>query len=334
MLRSTATGPDADWQADEPALSKAVSRLRIRHFQLLDALDRLGSLRRAALELGVTQPAAVALIDDLEFAFGAALVVRGHSGTTLTPAAGAVLARSRVALHEVATARRLVACGKQRGGHLRLGASPYLISTMMPDLLARLRGVLPDIQADVREGTLDALVAELDRGELDAVLASVDHAAVLSSGASLDITSLASERMCVVAGRGHALYGAGRASLDQVLRGPWVLPHAISHLRALVDSAVFEVGAAPIVPRVECRGVSNLLLIAAASGLLTVAPRYEASRPHWRGSISLLDDILPFNATPYVLVTRRYATWTAELQALREEARAVAGQLFGTGLPA
>src|SRR5690606_11514736 len=127
------------------------------------------------------------------FAFGAPLVVRGHSGTTLTPAAGAVLARGRVAVHEVATARRLVARGGQCGGHLRLGASPYLISTLVPSLLARLRGVLPDIQADVREGTLDALVAELARGELDAVLASVDHAAVLSSGASLDIVSLASE---------------------------------------------------------------------------------------------------------------------------------------------
>jgi len=38
-------------------ISTAVSRLRVRHLQTIDALARLGSLRQVALELGLTQPA-------------------------------------------------------------------------------------------------------------------------------------------------------------------------------------------------------------------------------------------------------------------------------------
>lgn len=109
-----------------------MSRLRLRHLQLLAALDRLGSLRQVALELGIKQPATLSLIDDLEFAIGIPLVKRERSGTPLLPAAHTLLARSRVALQEVALARQLALSHSAEGGRLRLGASPYLIHALLP----------------------------------------------------------------------------------------------------------------------------------------------------------------------------------------------------------
>lgn len=312
-----------------PALSPAMSRLRLRHLQLLDALDRLGSLRRVALELGIKQPATLALIDDLEFAIGVPLVRRERSGSTLTPAAQQLLARARVAIQELALARQLAVGKGGNGGRLRIGASPYLIQALLPELVALMRTAQPGLAIDIREGTLDALVSELGKGELDAVLGSVDRAAVLSSEVALEASLLVAEPMCVVVGRGHPLFARARATLAEVLAGPWALPHISSHLRGLVDSAVFDSGAVPIAPQVECRGIHNLLAITTAAGMLCPAPRSEVSKPAWRGQVAVLASPLRLQAPPYVFVSRRYAVPLPEVLARRALAVTAARRLFG-----
>ncbi|HVE54836.1 MAG TPA: LysR family transcriptional regulator, partial [Ramlibacter sp.] len=274
-----------------PSLPAAFGRLRLRHLQLLDALERLGSLRRAAMELGIAQPAAVVLVDDLEHAFGLRLVERTRTGTTLTPAAHGVVARARVAIEEVAQAREAAWLAASGRGRLRLGASPYLISALLPQLLVALRAELPGTTIDVREGTLDTLVDELAAGRLDALLGSADRA-LLARAVDLEADFLGVEPMSVVAGKGHPLHGKPRATLDVVLAGPWILPHASSHIRTLVDTAVFDLGRPPLEPAVECRGILNMMGMAAASGLLTVAPRTEIARPPWRRRLAVVESPL------------------------------------------
>ena len=328
MAKSREAPLQAPAQGRLPALSSAMSRLRLRHLQLLDALDRLGSLRQVALELGIKQPATLSLIDDLEFAVGVPLVRRERSGSTLTPAAQLLLARARVAIQEVALARQLAQGGAGSGGRLRIGASPYLIQALLPELVALLRSERPGLEIDIHEGTLDALVSELVKGELDAVLGSVDRAAVLSSEVSLEASLLVAEPMCVVVGRGHPLFARAKATLAEVLAGPWALPHVSSHLRGLVDSAVFDSGALPITPQVECRGIHNLMAIAAAAGMLCPAPRSELAKPVWRGRVVALDSPLRLQAPPYVFVCRRYAVPAPEVLALRALAVTAAQRLF------
>ena len=318
-------------QAAWPALTGAMSKLRVKHFQLLDAIEAHGSLRQAALALSIQQAAALALIDDLEFAFGMALVTRDHSGTVLTSAAHPILARARLALQEITVARQFAARTYATGGRLRLGASPYLIAAMVPEMVALLGRDRPALELEVREGTLDALIADLTQGRLDAVLGSVEQAALLSSAVALESTVLVGEEMWVVAGKGHPLFGRRRASLDEVLAGPWVLPLSTSHVRGLVDSAVFDCGVPSIQPRVECRGIHNLLAIAATAGLLSVGPRSEIDKRVWRGRVSRLRTPLALKAPPYFFVSRRHAQPGPDLLALRSCAAGTARRLFGAG---
>lgn len=312
--------------ATPPLLPGALGRLRLRHLQLLDALERLGSLRRAALELGIAQPAAVVLVDDLEHAFGLQLVVRAHSGTTLTPAARGVVARARVAIEEVAQAREAAVRAASGGGRLRLGASPYLISALLPQLLVTLRAELPGTVVDVREGTLDTLVDELAAGRLDALLGSADRA-LLARAVDLEADFLGVEPMSIVAGKGHPLHGKPRTTLDAVLAGPWALPHASSHIRTLVDTAVFDLGRPSLQPEVECRGILNLMGIAAAAGLLTVAPRTEIARTAWRRRLAVVESPLRIAPPPYAIVTRRHARALPQLAVLRQCVKAAAQEL-------
>lgn len=309
-------------------LPATLGRLRLRHLQLLDALERLGSLRRAAVELGIAQPAAVVLVNDLEHAFGVPLVVRAHSGTTLTPAAHGVVARARVAIEEVAQARDAALRAASGGGRLRLGASPYLISALIPQLLVSLRAQLPGTIVDVREGTLDTLVEELAAGRLDALLGSADRA-LLARAVDLEASFLGVEPMAIVAGKGHPLHGKPKATLDAVLAAPWVLPHASSHIRALVDTAVFDLGRPPLLPEVECRGILNLMGIAAAAGLLTVAPRAEVARAAWRRRLTVVESPLRITPPPYAIVTRRHARALPQLAVLRQCVKGAVEGLVG-----
>ena len=48
----------------------ALLQLRIKHLRLLNVIQETGSLRRAAAELCVTQPAVSAMLKDVEQAFG------------------------------------------------------------------------------------------------------------------------------------------------------------------------------------------------------------------------------------------------------------------------
>lgn len=313
------------------AISTAVSRLRVRHLQAIDALARLGSLRQVALELGLTQPATLTLVNDLEHAFGTALVARTRNGTVLTAAGAAVLSRSRVALQEVTMAMEMASRSAGTGGRVRFGSSPYLISALVPEVIAAMRKQWPTVELDVREGTLDQLIGQLAAGELDAVLGSVDRATVLSGSPSLDATPLLDEEMCVVAGRGHPLFAPRRGSVAQVLAGPWALPHASSHIRTLFDDAVFETDNAMVIPAVECRGILNLLGMAAVAGLLTIAPRAEVARKQWSSRVVRVETPLPLRAPPYVFVSRRYAQAVPEVTALRACAEAAARRLARRG---
>jgi DNA-binding transcriptional LysR family regulator len=308
----------------------AVSHLRIRHLQLLDAVQRLGSLRRAATELGIAQPATVVLVDDLEHAFGIQLVVREHTGTTLTATAHAVLARARLAIQEVSEARLAALRADASGGSLRIGASPYLISSLLPRVIKHIQDEMPGLRLDVREGTLGTLAADLLEGRVDAVIGSVDRATVLSEGVKLEAVLLGVEPMYVVAGAGHELHGRKKVSLEQVLSGPWALPHTTSHIREVVDTAVFDLGQPPLAPVVECRGILNLMGIAASAGLLTVAPKAEFARDCWSGRLSIVRSPLQFDPPPYAIVNRRYAQHLPQLAVLRRCVKEASRGLLGS----
>ncbi|HET6856693.1 MAG TPA: LysR family transcriptional regulator, partial [Streptomyces sp.] len=90
--RSAAPSPDAPenhpGSGDLPPLAHRVPDLG--SMELLLAVARLGSLGRAARELGITQPAASSRIRSMERRLGVALVDRSPRGSRLTDAGALV----------------------------------------------------------------------------------------------------------------------------------------------------------------------------------------------------------------------------------------------------
>src|SRR5688500_6211851 len=104
--------------------------------ELLLAVVRLGSVGRAAAELGVTQPAASARIRSMERQAGVALLERSPRGSRPTEAGALVAEWAR----QVITAAEALDAGldalrERRDGRLRVVASLTVAEYLMPGWL-------------------------------------------------------------------------------------------------------------------------------------------------------------------------------------------------------
>jgi DNA-binding transcriptional LysR family regulator len=75
------------------ALTGIGRRLRFRDLQVFFTVVQCGSMARAAVELGITQPAVSGVVADLEHAFGVRLFDRSNQGVEPTVYGRALLKR-------------------------------------------------------------------------------------------------------------------------------------------------------------------------------------------------------------------------------------------------
>lgn len=148
--------------------------LTLRQLRYLDALAATAHFGRAAVALGVTQPALSVQVRELERALGARLVDRLPGGARLTSVGREIAARAAAVLAAVREIEEIGhARGKVLGSPLRLGVIPSIAPYLLPSLLSRIAERYPDAAITVRETVTRTLVEEIAAGELDAIVASL-----------------------------------------------------------------------------------------------------------------------------------------------------------------
>jgi len=301
------------------AHSPRVSQLRFRSLHLLRLIDECGSVRKAAESMHVTQPAASAMLREVEQALGIELFVRSHSGMAATPALKALLRRARVIAHELDAIAQDAAAQQQRSREiLRLGVLPRSMQNIMPAVLADLVGQHPGLELVLTESTSDVLLHGLARGEFDAVVGRYtrDAANLPDGGRGFRLQTLYEEGMCVVSGRTHPLAGRKRLGLADTLQYDWVLPPQGSVTRNLLIDEFLHIGLPPPVPLIQSANfLSNLAL--AEQGLLTVSPFSAARKFERLQGIRILDLPLHMPLPPISLLWHKDRPLEGPMQALR-----------------
>jgi DNA-binding transcriptional LysR family regulator len=128
-------------------------------------------LGRAAEVLGVGQPALSMSLRRLERAAQAKLVQRTPKGVQLTAVGRAFLAHSRrLRLVRDDLAREIADLAHARAGELRIGASPAITESLLPQVCTALYGRAPKITMTVTQQDNDALLPALRNGEVDLVV--------------------------------------------------------------------------------------------------------------------------------------------------------------------
>ncbi len=136
-----------------------------RELSLLRAMYECGTVTAAAAAAGMTQPAASALLRDMEVRLGFALFSREHRRLHLTSQGRALIPEVLNALAGIEAVDRLAGDIRQ-GAQTRLavGAVAIAASSLLPTALADMRRAHPAVAVTVRAGTA-----------LDIIDMAVDH---------------------------------------------------------------------------------------------------------------------------------------------------------------
>lgn len=207
--------------------------------QLLLAVARLGSLGRAARELGITQPAASSRVRTMERMLGVALVERSPRGSRLTDA-GVLVTDWAGRIVEAAEAfdAGAQALRGRRDSRLRVAASMTIAEYLLPGWLIALRTRRPGTAVSLFAGNSSAVAERLLAAEAD--LGFVEGLAVPPG---LDGTVIGHDRLVVVTAPGHP-WARRRAPLDaaELAATPLILRERGSGTRQVLDAALVSHG--------------------------------------------------------------------------------------------
>ncbi|MEM9317713.1 MAG: LysR substrate-binding domain-containing protein [Pseudomonadota bacterium] len=277
-------------------LDRALTRLKLRQLRLLVAVGTHGNIQNAARELGISQPAATKMIQDLELDFEVKLFSRTNRGVVPTVFGETLIRHGKLIFAQVSNAaQELDDLTEGNAGRVVVGtllaASTILIPTAIEIMLAE----RPNVAIKISEGTNEFLMPGLLSGEIDMVvgrLPSQRHRDKIRQ------EKLFEDRILAVVGTGHPLAGRAGVSFAQTKPFGWILPPLETTLRRQVDQ--FFVGQQQYVPPVAIESVSYLSnrALLQRRNLIGFMPAEVVSHDIENGHLSTLDWDVPFGAGP------------------------------------
>lgn len=299
--------------ADEPAWL----RLRTRQLLLVAHLGREGHLGRAAATMGISQPAATRLLQEMEDTLGSALFLRGARGMQPTPGGEVLLRYARQVLNDFGAARReLAALAAGLHGTLRIGSVPSALPPLLAPVLAQFKARHTRVAVAIEVATSDLMLVQLGRGEVDLMLGRLleghhddEHEAV----------PVLDEAQVVVARRGHPLEDAAEAlTLRELARWPWVVQPPGSPQAGRFTAMMREAGVHRRVDITETASTIATTALLEASDMLAVMPASLAAHYASLGVLRTVPIALPLRVPDVHLVWRRARELSAPAAAFRD----------------
>jgi DNA-binding transcriptional LysR family regulator len=277
------------------------TRLKARQLALLIALAERGSLRQAASDIAVSQPAATKMLHDVEQAFGVALFDRFAWGMRPNLYGETLLRRARGMLTDLAAARdEIDALARGSTGTLRVGGVTGAVPLWLVPALETICRETPSVRTFVLVNDTEVLAAGLREGRLDAAIGPPPSGA---DALDIEVEALGHEPLCVVARPDHPL-GAKRTLRASALRDArWILQPPGSAVRHASDAFFARAGLAPVPNAIETVSIVATLALLQAMPAVSVLPFALAQHYEARRMLKRLALELP-GGTDYALMTR------------------------------
>ena len=141
-----------------------------RYLQSFVYVVELGSIAEAARRLDLTAAAVAKRVKMLEAELGTKLVRRSGRTVATTEAGERILTRARTVLHEVRDLKSDLNEASVLAGQLRLGGTPTMMTSLIPDVLAKLLTRHLQIDIYLEPGTSTDLYRKVVSGDLDAAV--------------------------------------------------------------------------------------------------------------------------------------------------------------------
>jgi DNA-binding transcriptional LysR family regulator len=276
--------------------------MKLHQLRDVTAIAEHGSLRAAARNLGLAQPALTRSVHDLEHELGAPLFERRSRGMTPTAVGTAFLQRARAIMGDVQRAREeaeQISGASSAHGTVVAGLSGAAHVAMLPRALTRFRARYPDVQLRVIEGLYPTLESGLKDGSVDFYIGPKPERSVPKE---LTLEKLFDNTRAIMARIGHPL--ANATSLEELAGAEWVTT-SITHRATEELGVVFARRRLPP-PRLvmQTQSALSVIMAVAYSDALCMLPvqftEFELTK---KALVQIpIDELLP--ASPIVLVRR------------------------------
>lgn len=265
------------------------------------AIARRGSLRAAARELTLSQPALTRSVHELERELGAPLFERRARGMRLTPMGESFVRRATAILSEVRRAQEEAAqLQGGTGGKVVAGLSFVAHVAMLPKALPAFRKRYPQVQLHIIAGQFPALEARLSDGSVDFYVGP-QHERSLSS--ELVQEKLFDNTRVIVGRIGHPLRHA--RSLRDLVEAEW----ATTSVTLNADEELGEFFEQHKLPApglvLQSQSALTLAVALASSDLLAMVPEQWTEFPPFGDYLSAIRVKEIFRAPSIVAVRRR-----------------------------
>lgn len=305
------------------------SRLKMRHVQLVAAVDEARSIHKAAARLRMTQPATTKLLAELEHLLDVRLFERSTRGIIPTPHGESLARHARAVLGTLGHARDEMAALKAGAtGRLAIGTLLVAAPLLLPRALLAFKRRNPRVTVRLHEGTLGTLLPMLARGDLDLVVGRLTSDFVTTG---LTFIHCYDEPMVVVVRRGHPLQRRRKLALVDLVGEAWVLPTPESAYRHRIDAAFRQSGVEPPDELVESMSILTNATLLEESDMLGLLPLNTARHYARSGALALLKVALPPPSGPVGVIARSEHAKVAALQDMVAALRAAGQALGGDG---
>ncbi len=219
----------------------------LQDFNVVEAIIRAGSIRKAAEEMHITPSALNRRINRFEDELGYEIFERLPRGVRLNPAGELVLHHIRAQRSDFARLQSQVAdLSGVRRGHVSIACSQALLPYFLPDQIARYRAEHPGVTFSVN--TRDRVEAEHDLSTFASDIALVFEPRHL---VDFEVILAITQPICVLMRADNPLARHDVVRLRDCLDLPYVAPSAKFGVRVLLDAAAKKTTYRAIEPVVE-----------------------------------------------------------------------------------
>ncbi len=251
--------------------------MKLTHLRALVAAVDQGSLRAAARQLGVSQPALTKMLRELERELATTLLLRSTTGVLATAQGMVLYERALAADRELTQAvEQIQQLGGRMTGSLAIGAVPLAVMLLVPETLRTFGREFPQIQLRIFEELYIEQLTRLRKGEVDIALGPLpEH---LPAGEFV-VETLMPIDMVIIVRKGNP---AARArQLADLAELPWVYTGATAdsgYAKILFESH----GLKPPPAGALVNSTLGLLSLIASGNYIGLLPRQIAQHPFAR----------------------------------------------------
>ena len=301
----------------------------MRQLGLLLALDEHRSLRKAADQIGLTQPAATKMLHEMEAVTGLRLFDRYRRGVRPTVYGEVMIRYARVVYSDLGGVRdELMAIASGNIGKVRIGAIMAPAPQLLTDTLLELKRSHPRLAPSIQIDTSDVLLTALLQDRLDVAIGRVPDT---WDSSEIVFDPIAEEALSIVASPDHPEARNRRLTLARLFQYPWILQAHPSPMRKVLELVFMESALAMPANILETSSMLLTSSLLRKSATLGVMPTDVAEHYVRLNTLAIVPLKIKRRIPPYGVITRKgrilspaTQVFIRELKAAMERQRAEA----------